>query len=147
VCQEGLAVKKIIRSGIVLSVLFAAVFIGHFIYVSRSPEYDENINAQYSLNSRNQTALLALFYTMGRGGLLLAGGAAIYGVLYMMRKRYFFLFAGMLCIIIGIVAMYALFKATPAAEINKYIHIPVISFFVVVLGFVFIYAQFKNRTK
>lgn len=139
--------EKIIRSGIVLSVLFAAMFIGHFIYVSISPEYNEYITAQYSLNSRSQTALLALFYTLGRGSLLLAGGVAIYGVFYIMQKRYFFLFAGMLCILIGVVAMYALFRTTPATELDRYIHIPVISLFVVALGFVFIYAQYKNRTK
>jgi len=143
--KEGIIVKKMYNNIMLLSFFFIALFIVHYVYLSYSPEYTEYMTNNFSLNSKKQTAMLALSYTVFRGVVVCAGAASLYGIFYAMRKRYFFLFAGILCIAIGIIAVYALIMVTPSRDVKNYIHIVVISFFIIILGIVFIYGQYKNK--
>lgn len=129
----------------ILSFFFIALFIVHYVHLSCRPEYTEYMTNNFSLNSKKQTAMLALSYALFRGAVVCAGAVSLYGIFYAMRKRYFFLFAGILCIAIGIIAMYALIMVTPSGDIDNYIHIVIISFFIIILGIVFIYGQYKKN--
>ncbi|HCL55536.1 MAG TPA: hypothetical protein DHW82_00800 [Spirochaetia bacterium] len=137
--------KKINKNGLFIAVFFISLYAVYYVYLSFAHEYTEYITNTYSLNSKNQTGILALFYTLGRGFILFLGVAAIYGVFYAMRKKYFFLLSAIFCFLIGFGSVFALIKLTPSAEIKNFIHILIICFFVIILGIVFIYAQYKKK--
>ncbi len=112
-----------------------------------SPEYRDCITENFCLKSHQNTDLLALFYLLGMVFSLLAAFAAIAGTLFAFRKGYGFILGGVVSIIVGIAGIFGVVTLVPSKELGDFVHIIVISAMVILLGFLFFYAQWKEISK
>ena len=136
---------KIKKIFFILPVLLLALFVTHYVYLATGAEFTECITDTICLSSKDDLVMLVLMYTVTRCILLIGGLSAIILTMLLIRNKYFFLLAGILCFAISVTGLFALFKLTPTNELHNYIHIMVITAFVALPGCVFIYAQFKKR--
>ncbi|HOP62035.1 MAG TPA: hypothetical protein PK358_01170 [Spirochaetota bacterium] len=132
------------KGGLAVFLILAAIYLVYWVYLYTGAEYTECITESFCLNSRDDRFILALVYTATRGLLVIAAFAAIVATLYFMRKRYFFLLAGVFCIVTGLTGIMTLLGVAPPGELENYIHIIIIGAVAVVLGFVFVFAHFKK---
>ena len=142
--MKAAVIIKIILFYLLFTVSATAVI---FIYLKTGGEYTECLTDNYCLYSWDNTLELALIYTLTRIFYITAAFALLFLTIHIIRKKYIFIIGGLVCFATSGLAIFVLIKLTPPDEINRYIHIFIISGFITLVGIVLTAAHFKSNRK